>query len=388
VSFLLGDGVRFDVGADDEETEDDEAVKMLWAENRMGMLLNNIALSGCLTGHNVVRLEPRDGQFPRIVHINAQHFSAFWDLEDIDRVLWYRLQYTLNGPNGSGKRIDYVRGRMDGNQIDHNADGWLEIVYRKGGNVRDWTIVSSQALQFPFPPIVDWQNMPRPHSYYGADDIRKAVALNNAINLVASDMARILKHHGSPRTIGLGFDAELIKGTSIGGFIAINTPKAEADIFNLEMQSDLISAREFIALLTREVWQSARMVDPQTIKDTIGSLTNFGLRTLYTDALHKTQTKRQLYAEAYETITKRAMEMVGRTAPERVATVWPDVLPEDTAEITNGLLKEKEANLISTQTYREVRGYDHELEEKRIEEEKASEENLGSLMLRNFERGA
>jgi hypothetical protein len=390
LSFLLGDGVTFDVGADDQETEDDDAVAALWAANRGATLQHNIALSGILTGHCVVRIEPMPGgQMPRIVHVNAAQFSTFWDVSDIDNVLWYRLQYRL-GANGLGKRIDYVKGRQNGQSqsFDHTAGGWTEIVYRIDGMGTQWKQVNLQVLPFDFPPIVDWQNMPRPHTYYGADDISRAVALNDALNFVASNYQRILKHHGSPKTIGIGFDAEAIVGTSVGGFYTVNKSKSEADIFNLEMQSDLSSAREFLGILAREIWQSARMVDPQMVKDTVGSLTNFGLKVLFSDALSKTNTKRLLYGEAYELIAKRGLVMAGLAAPDKVKTNWPDVLPEDSLAVSTALLKEVEAGLIDKETYRQLRGYDNDVIEQRLSEEQAGQQNLGALLLSNFSKGA
>jgi hypothetical protein len=388
VSFLLGDGVRWDVGAEDDADTEDSVVEQLWQANRGKLLLHNIALAGALTGHSAVRLEPREGDFPRIVHINAKHFTAFWDQSDVERVLWYRLQYTLGTATTptSGKRIDYVRGIFDGQAADHERDGWTEVVWQWDGH--KWNITGRQPWPWPWPPIVDWQNMPRPHEYYGADDVRRAVALNDALNFVASNYNRILKHHGAPKTIGLGFDAAAIVGSEVGGFYTVNKPKTEADIFNLEMASDLASAREFLSIIAREMWQSARMVDPQTVKDTIGALTNFGLRVLYTDAISKTDTKRQLYGEAFETITQRALELAGQSAPGEITVQWPDVLPEDTEQISKSLLAELGAGVIDKQTYREIRGYDHEQIVARLEDEQAGEQNLGQKLLSAFAKGA
>jgi hypothetical protein len=380
VSFLLGDGIHWQGG----EGADDNVVSDLWNANRGKMLLHNIALSGALTGHNVVRIEPRPGQMPRIVHINARHFSAFWDASDIDRVLWYRLQYQIDG--GAGKRIDYVRGRFDGLTVDHNADGWTEVVWRLNNSMGRWMIVNVTPWEYDWAPIVDWQNMPRPHEYYGMDDVHRAVALNDALNFVASNYNRILKHHSSPKTIGTGFEAGKLVASGVGGFYTVNDK--DAKIYNLEMTSDLTSAREFLSILAREMWNSARMTDPQSVKDAVGQLTNFGLRVLYNDAIAKTETKRQLYGEALQTISERALEMSGLSSIEQIDLKWPDTLPEDSEQVANSLLAELAAGVIDKKTYREIRDYDDEEISARLEEEKAGEDNLGAMILRNFEKGA
>ncbi len=107
------------------------------------------------------------------------------------------------------------------------------------------------------------------------------------------------------------------------------------------------------------------MVDPATIQDKVGQLTNFGLRILFTNAIKRTDKKRLLYQEAFELIFQRALELSGRGVPDSIVTIWPDVLPEDQATIST-LMQEWQEGVISLQTYRKLRGYDHEQEEERL----------------------
>ena len=393
VSFLLGKGIEFDVGADDEQTKDDETVAQLWKANRGAMLHQNLAMAGAFSGHVWLRLEPptEPNALPHIIPLDPAHCSVFWQADDMSNVLWYRLQYKLGGEGkaageGAGKRIDYVRASAMP-QADPEAMGWYEIVYladKQRGY--EWTPLDSpRLLSWQFSPIVEWQNMPRPHGYYGADDVSRAVALNDSINFVASSYNRILKHHGHPKTIAIGVTPTDVVPSKIGGLWTINKP--DAKVFNLEMQSDLSNAREFLAILLRELWHSTRMVDPQAIKDSVGSLTNFGLRVLYSDAVNMISTKRLLYEEGLVLATKRALEMAGQTPPEIISIRWPEVLPIDTAEEVKGLIEEFNAGLIDKQTYRERRGYDSELIEQRMQEEKTEETNLGSQLLAAFSKG-
>ena len=400
VAFLLGDGIEFNANGDNNQTADDDNVKALWDANRGETLLNNIALAGAIEGHCAVRLMPTEEGFPKLVRIKQYQFAAFWDAFDMSRVLWYRLQHTAAGV---GRRIDYVRGRFDGVNVDHNAEGWIEFVYEaKDDNVSGpfasslkWQPAADPAMwDYPFPPIVDWQNISNPNGYYGKSDIGSAIKLNDALNFILSNLQRIIKHYASPKTVGLGFKASELVGTEVGGFFSINKPPNEANIFNLEMQSDLQSSMELARIITSGLWQSGGMVDPQTLKDRVGALTNFGLKVLYSDAIKRTDKKRAIYGEAFELISRAGLMMAGLPVPDSVYTIWPSVLPEDDKQLVDTLTIELTNGIISKETYRDLRGYDNDREIERIEDEKAVNGNLGanilSLMTSNqaFNRGA
>lgn len=384
VSFLFGSGITFNAGSE-TGTDDvnDQALAALWQANRGDLLLHKLGLYGAVCGHVAVRIEPREGQLPRIVALNPAHLSVFWDATDYERVLWYRLQYRANG-NGAGKRVDYINGAA----LGLNAANWYEYAYTISGMDYQWAKTGERLLPWAWSPIVDWQNMPLPVDYYGADDVARALRLNDALNFVASDYNRILKHHGHPRTIGVGMDAGDVVGSEVGGFWTVNKPSSEASVYNLEMASDLAAAREMMGLLNAEIWQSARMIDPQTLKDKVGELTNFGLRVLYADVLRKTETKRQLYAEGLEQVNQRCLELMGMAAPDSIEVVWPDVLPTNEAERSTAVIAELGAGLLDKQTARDALGYNNEQITARLEEESAGQDTLGMRLLGAFERGA
>lgn len=387
VSFLLGDGVEFDASGDGEQTPTDDKITELWRANRQQLLLHNIVMSGSLTGHCWSRIEPRANEQPRIVNLNPANCTAFWDVSDVERVLWYRLQF-LAGNYGPGKRIDYIHGRLAKEQIDHDIDEWWEVVYTtKGGPQQGWERQEPNLWPYAWSPIVEWQNLPRPYRYYGLDDVSQAINLNKSINFIISNYARILKHHSYPKTIGLGFDAADVVETEVGGLFTVNKSKTEADVFNLEMESDLGSSRALTEMLAAEIWHVARMIDPQSIKDKIGDITNFALRVLYSDAIKKIETKRLLYGEGLESLSLRGLELQNAAMPDMVAVVWPEILPEDKTEVTQTLQSELAAGIIDKQTYRELRGYDHEQIVQRLAEQGASEDNLGARLLSAFETG-
>lgn len=382
VAFMIGDGITFDVEGDEPNSEADQEVNALWDANRGDTLKETLILGGAIEGHNAVRLEPAEGDYPKLTRIKQAHFAAFWNPFDTSDVLWYRLQHVASG---IGKRIDYVHGLVteDG---DYNPDVemWTEVVYAANdanpvpGNQPRWQRVSVTPWEHPWPPIVDWVNLPNSNGYYGRPDVNEAIALNDALNFLLSNSQRIIKHHANPKTVMTGATPKDLIPTEVGGLFAVAAP--EARVYNLEMQSDGAFVQWLTSLLTSGLWQSAGMVDNSTVKDLVGQLTNFGLRVLFANAIKRTEKKRVLYGEAFDEICRYGLELAGQAVPEKVVTVWPDVLPEDEGTV-NTYLEELNRKVISLKTYRSLRGYDNDTEADRLADEAAQNPNVGAGIL-------
>lgn len=388
-TLLIGDGLEFDAGSDDQTTADDEDITALWDQNRSEILQSNLALSGVLEGHVAVRLIPDDDlEWPKIQAIKQAHFSAFWDPFNLTQVIWYRLQ-------ASGRRIDYVKGRVDEENADPDIPVWTELSYKSKSAERampgfsvapEWALVSAEEWPYEFPPIVDWQNLPNPNWYYGKADVTGAIPLNDDINFIMSNLNRIVKYFAHPRTVGTGFTAADLVATAVGGLWTVEN--ADAKIQNLEMETDAALSRWLADIISQTLWQSGGLVDPQTMKDQIGVLTNFGLRVMFSDAIGRINKKRRLYGEGLDEIINRSFVLAGKAPPDSITIIWPDVIPEDAKTEMETLTAEFDRGLISKETYRDRRGYNNEMEEDRIADEQ-QESDLGSLLLNNarFNRG-
>jgi hypothetical protein len=70
---------------------------------------------------------------------------------------------------------------------------------------------------------------------------------------------------------------------------------------------------------------------------------------------------------------------------EPIRVIWQDPLPSNEKEEIEALSKDVEIGLVSKQTASQKRGYDWSTEQGRIEQEQADEDNIGALILRNFE---
>jgi hypothetical protein len=240
-----------------------------------------------------------------------------------------------------------------------------------------------ETWEFPWPPIVEWKNLPKPHSYYGKSDVGSLGALNDGLNFVASNTQRILKHHAHPKTIGIGMKGGEVEETTVDGFWTVQAPKSEADIFNLEMQSDLTSSLKFTQMLMRLVYDLSREISPGTVADRLGAITNFGLRVLFYDTLAKSGVKRLLMGEGLTRICRRILEIGGHDPKVKLNVNWPDPLPSDPLQQAQALSIDVEHGLSHT-TYLERRGYDPEQEAQRHrvqpeELEGPKEEPLGQI---------
>jgi hypothetical protein len=166
--------------------------------------------------------------------------------------------------------------------------------------------------------------------------------------------------------------------------VMINGP--DAMLQNLEMQSDLASSREFRDELKAALMEISRTVDLSSMKDKVGALTNFGLRVLYNDALDKCSTKRDIFGDMLTELIHRLLVLDNRPG-ESGKVVWPDPLPVNETEEVQAYGFDLDNGLVSKQTISERRGYDWEQEQERMDEEKQAGDNIGSMLLRAFDRG-
>jgi len=367
VAMLFGELPQFEI-TESETTPVEEAVAAMWQANRAKLFLTDVALSGSVAGHVAVKLVPQEAEPPRLVNLDVARLSVFWREDDIDDVLFYVFR------TGKDRRQDIVR----------TDSGWLvrDLVYKMGG----WQVIPETEVLwgYPWPPILDWKNLPNPHEYYGLSDLEHA-DLNDAVNFIASNTNRIIRLHAHPKTIGTGMVAKDVQETSVDSFWTV--PNPEARINNLEMQSDLSSSLAYFQLLRSAFFSLSAAVDLASMKDRIGQITNFGLRVLFKDALDRLALKRSLYGQALIEINRRAADLLG-FGPDNVGVLhWSNPLPENRLEDVEAASKELELGVVSKETIAADLNRDWELEQERMANEAAGEEDIGTRLLRAFERG-
>ena len=345
VSFLVPEMPHLEL-TEPDETESERWLRLAWAMNGGATLLANMAVNGALDGHVFARIVPED-PWPRIVALSGANIITFWDADDFQRVLWYELRWRA--------------GRQHFRQDVVTDDGrWLLRDYRQTGST--WDLQQETVWPYALGPILDWQHLPHPTAFYGHDELPHA-ALNDTVNKIASDIARILRFHAYPRTIGTGFEAGSVQATAIDDFWTV--PNADARVFNLEMSSDLSASLRFLQILTDAFLSESRVNilsgDPSHVQD----VTNLAIRALYMDMIAKNGVLRRQYGTGIAAISQRLLMLDGREYGVPPVVHWPEALPVDHREQVELVAKQVELGVLSPQSAAAQLGVDGVLEQAR-----------------------
>lgn len=379
VASLFGKEPSFDLPGESDSPAQ-LFIDEVWRTNRKMNTLKQLATYGAEAGTCYVKILPdgaisRDGKLiPRLVVLDPATVSMDALPEDVETIFRYTIAYTIG-----------ERAVKQVSEHDAETGYWTITDYEsiKGGK---WTVTNQQVWEYDFAPIVSWQNLPEVGSVYGRPDITAdLIDLQDKINFVSSNTAKIIKYHAYPKTWARGFQNTGKIAWGVDEMVTTSDPNAM--IQNLEMQSDLSSSLSFIRYLRQAMFDVARSVDIDSLADKLGSLTNFGLRVLYQDALSKLEEKRGLYGEGIVEINRRLLELAGAPDTDGGEVEWPDLLPANESEVAQAIKTDLELGLVSKQTAAGMRGYSWADEEERMAGEKVASDNVGAALLRAFGQG-
>jgi len=357
-----------------DTSPEEQALEALWRDNQGEIWQRKLGVRGGLGGHVFVKLVEDPLIKVRFVALRSELVSAFWLPDDWEQVLVYMIKWEQG--NGSWRRQDIVRQEPEGER-------WLIRDMSRGKGAMTWTLTGEESWPWPFAPVVDWQNLPNTEDFYGIPDLTNA-GLNNSLNFVASNTARILKQHAHPKTIGTGMEPNEVVETPVDGFFTV--PNPDAKVYNLEMQSDLASSMAFMTFLREGFYSEHNAVDMAAIKDQLGNMTNFGLQMIFNDALDKLAMKRGLYGAGLAEVGRRGLMMLGQrdVKPE---PRWSYPLPVNLPEQVTAEQGKVAMGVESKETAATNLDLDWDEEQRRMENEGAGQDNLGARLLQAFERG-
>jgi hypothetical protein len=403
VSMLLGEGIEFDLEGEDE-TPEQALINETWDANKKDILLHKQAQFGGISGTCYVKLQP-DGVesrmsdnklLVRIIPLDPLYMRIETDPEDIDTVIRYVMEFTIQDPVSGDKmqrRETTERNRLpteqDGEVVRFEDNGWTIINEKKDSSTHwKWKPMGADEFwEYEFPPILHWQNLPLAGSVYGKPDVTDdMIELQDGINFNTANIQKIIDLHAHPKTWATGFTLPTVNA-SWGVDEMVTTPSDMAKFGNLEMQSDLTSSQQFLLSLRQSMFDIGRTVDITSLSDKLGALTNFGLRVLFFDALAKLGSKRELYSEALAEINHRILVLAGAKNTDGGTVVWPEALPVSETEEAQADQFDLQNGIASKQTIAAKRGYDWELEQERMGDEQAQGDNIGALILKNFNNG-
>jgi hypothetical protein len=395
ISMLFGNGVEFDFGEAEETPDGEEAatdprndyIDRVMKANTYPIFLHKTAQLGGTYGTAYVKIMPGampDG-LPRLVALNPQWLTLDAPPEDMETVFRYTIEYNTTDENDKEITRKEVTERL------RTTEGWADTWSVKSYIMREGTggkfeLVSDVEWPYEFAPIVHWQNLPDAEQCYGDSDITDdMIAVQDAINFVASNVQRIIRYHAHPKTWGRGFTTSGTASWGADEMVTVNGQ--DAMISNLEMSSDLASSREFLHYLRGVMFDISRTVDLASMSDKLGALTNFALRVLYKDALDKLETKRLLYGWGLTEINRRLLLLAGIATEDGGDVVWSEPLPIDDVGQAQALQTDLDMGIVDKETVSTIRGYDWETVQERLAEQEQSGSNVGERILSDFQRG-
>jgi hypothetical protein len=410
VSRLFKGGVTFNLP--DGSDEQDEYLKKVWDLNKKEIILYQVGLHGAVYGTPYFKIcpdeliDPYTGElYPRLIPIDPEIIRVVPEPDNMDEVQMYLIEYQVVRKNFAGGKYttgyrEVTRRAKEGEAIDdvmlENNTWIVEDWIQNYTGI--WVLEKSTSWPYDFPPIHHCKNLPSLKSCYGDSDIDDVIGIQDKSNFVTSNTGKIIKIFAHPTTIIKGVSVEQLAAgrldSAIGVIYAIPT---DADAKNLEMQSDLASSVAFGQNLRQSIFDIAREVDISSMADKLGQLTNFGLQVLWSDAIDKNDTKRQLYGDAILEINRRLLVLKGweKEASNPGDLAWGNPLPVNIKE-------ELEADQIAlnlgiidletlTKKYKYRYGQDYETIQaniaKQAQADNANNANIGATILRNFNQG-
>lgn len=324
VAALFGKDVEIKVGEKDKKSAQ-KYLDAVFKKNRKMTFLQKLGLNGAVAGHPFIKIIPENP--PRLVALDPGTVDVFTDPDDIDTVSAYTITYaTASGPDGEQVQRRQLITRDKGGKswtiVDQEKDPGADASkWEQVGDVKKW--------DYAFAPIRDCQNITAPNQYYGLPDITDdLIQINRDINYILSNMARIIRFHGAPKTVGKGFKAEQLK-IAVDGSIVLPDPTSDLKI--LEMSSDLHGAMSIVEKLEAAMEILARIpaIALAALKDLPrGNVSGVAIELLLQPIIQKTEAKQRNYGDMIEDLCMCLLEMGGYTASEIVIT-WPSILPDD-----------------------------------------------------------
>lgn len=405
VSFLMGEPPSFvlpkdgntgggDAGTasegDVQVSPEEEHLDRVWKISRKKTLCQELALNGGIAGHAFLRIVVPDAgavtdaqgkPLPYLRVLDSANVDVAFDQDDYKIVQAYKLEWLI---------LDQATGRPAvRRQIHEAADPvvgpWTITDYIARGDKGEHLAFEQmgEAIQwpYPFPQIVDAQNLVVPNEYFGRGDLDGGLdALNASINRVLSNLARVVRFHGHPKTWASGITTQALKDVVVDPDGVIGLPHPEAQLHNLEMVSSvesIIAAFDKLKGLLHEIGR-VPYLDPEKLEG-VGTMSGLALKILYGPLLELTEQKRGTYGDLLEETNRRLLAIAGLAEYDpgmEVHVEWADPIPNDPA--TEATMYESWQRLgFSKHTIIEKLGGDPEVEkERRADEAQADMEQM------------
>lgn len=376
VYFLFGKGLNWQITKTGQKpkkstpTTEETVLQSIWGnQESQNAFLAELGINGGVTGSFHIQIVAKEGQPLAFRYLNPIWVFVESEPSNIDVPVAYMLPYM------KGTDLYRLRHEKPTNQ-------WIYLTERWATN--KWVIENPVTVwPFDWPFIVSGKNLPNPNEFYGCSDLEDS-DINDAINLVASNMNRIIRIFANPIVWGYGFGSNAM---NIDSSKVITATDSEAKLQALELARDLNSPQEYLKFL-RSIYSEITNVpesDPDRLK--IGASSGFALEVLFNDLLLKTGIKRSFYGKALIELNRRLLELSGFGPDNQSALHWPNPLPVDKTSATTSDQFDLASGLVSKRTLSAKRGYDYDQEKEYIAEEAQNTTTLGENIVAAFRNG-
>jgi hypothetical protein len=399
VSRLFNGGIEFKLP--EGSTTQQELINSIWDANKGEQLLYQLGLNGAVYGTPFLKIVPNgvinkktNQPCARLIALDPEITRVEVNPFDVDEPEKYIIEFTIteDGEKKSYKEVTRQAKEDDFEDPKATADTWIVEHWIMNKSTHDkWVLdLNNPPVQWPysFPPIIHWKNLPSlksSHGWRGTTDAEWAVGVQNKLNFSDSNINKTIRLNAAPPTVATGVTEQEVKDMTTGPGSLFWTGNKDAKINNLTANADIQGSLAFSEKLESGIFELMREVPPAVIKTLGSGLTNFVMRVLFSDALDKTDTKRELYGDAILEINRRLLALQDdswNTDPGII--VWKSALPEnpveqiaeDTFLLTNGLASKK--------TIAAKYDVDYDAEQAQLKIEAQNKNALGGSLLRDF----
>lgn len=378
VAFLFGDDLDI---TPDSESDAEESPLHEWLEDCYrhaspggdALLFQRLAVNGGVTGHAHAKIQTTDDGKLRVVVLDPQAVRAKWHPDDVEDIVEYTITWTTVYEGKPAARRQVIT-RADTKQ------SWEIVDEVSVGADALWKELSRVTWAYPFAPVVQCQNLPCPNEYYGLADLEPSLLdLCDAVNRVASHVAKLVRVHGFPKTYTKGVGA--VEEIQLGMDTILQLPSDTAEIGYLHNPGDIAASLALYDRLKEALFEQARIPEVATgrLKNT-GQLSGRALKIMYGPLVDKTEAKRRTYGHMIEDLSARLLVVGGKAADLEAAKCsikWPEIVPSDPKEEAETLALHEELGVVSKETIAGKLGYDYAAERDLMDNEQASSMDNG-----------
>lgn len=379
--FLFGKGLTWQLFKNKNQSADEltanttkeSILAEIWgnAESQTAFL-SEVGINGAVAGTFHIQIVAKEGQPLKLQNLNPNWVFVTPDQSNTDEAKEYDLRFV---DGGELYRILHQR-------IDEKSWSYSKEMFDVGR--KEWLVIEKPKVwPFSWPFIISGKNLPNPNKFHGCSDLEDA-DINDAINLVASNLNRIIRIFANPIVWGYGFGSNAM---NVDTSKVITATSDKAQLSALELARDLSSPQEYLKFL-RSMYSEITNVpesDPERLK--IGASSGFALEVLFNDLLLKTGVKRAFYGKALIELNRRLLELSGFGDNNVTTLHWPNPLPVDKISETTSDTFDLNAGLVSKRTLSTKRGYDYDQEQEYMSQEQTNNTTLGENLINAFRNG-